>query len=419
MASLSESNRIMQGAPGVARFNVQNGGRRQDSATPASYRLLLVFLLLLYANTPIVLPALDVIRPAAVVGGLALLALLAEIMFGTRKFEMAWPEGALLIAFVAAAALSCLTALWPGYAVGWTSDLMKMTLVFFFLVNCANTERRLRGVMWVMVIGGLFPALGTLKNFYQGNLQEGRAAWVGIFANPNEVAYSLVILFPLAAYLATSRGWVARLFLLGISTIYLPAIFVTFSRGGVVGLVAVVGLYAWRKRALWLQVALALLVAGGLMLASRHWSRGEDFSQLNDDVSFQQRIATSQAGFQMFIDHPWLGVGPGCSVVAWPLYAPQGLYTRGALVTHNTIVQVFSETGILGAAPFLFLIGFGLYQARRLGLKSNTVNLGIAIEVAIWGLVVCGMSGGYALTWFPYILLGLAAAARRINGETA
>jgi putative inorganic carbon (HCO3(-)) transporter len=419
MASLSESNRIMQGAPSVARFNVQNGGRRQDSATPASYRLLLVFLLLLYANTPIVLPALEVVRPAALVGGLALLALLCEIMFETRKFEMGWPEGALLIAFVAAAALSCLTALWPGYAAGWTSDLMKMTLVFFFLVNCANTERRLRGVMWVMVIGGLFPALGTLKNFYQGNLQEGRAAWVGIFANPNEVAYSLVILFPLAAYLATSRGWVARLFLLGISTIYLPAIFVTFSRGGVVGLVAVVGLYAWRKRALWLQVALALLVAGGLMLASRHWSRGEDFSQLNDDVSFQQRIATSQAGFQMFIDHPWLGVGPGCSVVAWPLYAPQGLYTRGALVTHNTIVQVFSETGILGAAPFLFLIGFGLYQARRLGLKSNTVNLGIAIEVAIWGLVVCGMSGGYALTWFPYILLGLAAAARRINGETA
>jgi O-antigen ligase len=185
----------------------------------------------------------------------------------------------------------------------------------------------------------------------------------------------------------------------------------------VVGLVAAVGLYAWRKRALWLQVALALLVAGGLMLASRHWSRGEDFSQLNDDVSFQQRIATSQAGFQMFIDHPLLGVGPGCSVVAWPLYAPQGLYTRGALVTHNTIVQLFSETGILGAVPFLFLIGFGLYQARRLALKSDTANLGIAIEVAIWGLVVCGMSGGYALTWFPYILLGLAAAARRINGE--
>jgi putative inorganic carbon (HCO3(-)) transporter len=428
MASLGESNRVTQGTPGISQFHFQNVARfrrelqvkeEAGAATPVSYRLLLVFLLLLYANTPFLFPALEVIRPAALVGGAALFALLGEMMFGTRKFEAAWPEGALLAAFVAAAALSCLTALWPRYAVDWVSDLVKMTLVYFFLVNCANTERRLRGVMWVMVIGGLFPALGTLKNYYQGNLQEGRAAWLGIFGNPNEVAYSLVILFPLAAYLAAPRGWVARLVLLGLSIVYLPAIFVTFSRGGVVGLVAVIGLYAWRQRTLWLQAVLVLMVAGGLALAGRYWSRGEDFSQLGEDVSFRQRIATSQAGLNMFVDHPWLGVGPGCSVIAWPLYAPQGLYTRGALVTHNTIVQVFSETGILGAIPFLLLIGFGLYHTRRLALNSSTANLGIAIEVAIWGLVICGMSGGYALTWFPYILLGLAAAARRLPGESA
>jgi hypothetical protein len=82
-------------------------------------------------------------------------------------------------------------------------------IVFFFIVNCANTERRLRGVMWTMVIGGLLPAAGTLRNYLQGNLVEGRAAWVGIFANPNEVAYSLVILLPLAAFLAPGRSGAA------------------------------------------------------------------------------------------------------------------------------------------------------------------------------------------------------------------
>ena len=90
-----------------------------------------------------------------------------------------------------------------------------MTLVYFFIVNCANTERRLRGVMWTMVIGGLFPAAGTLKNYLHGNLVEGRAAWVGIFANPNELAYSLVILLPLAAFLATGLGLMPRLALAG------------------------------------------------------------------------------------------------------------------------------------------------------------------------------------------------------------
>ena len=146
-------------------------------------------------------------------------------------------------------------------------------------------------------------------------------------------------------------------------------------------------------------------------MAGRYWTRSEDFSHVGDDLSFQQRIATSQVGLDMFVDHPWLGVGLGCSVIAWPLYAPQGLYTTGALVTHNTVIQVLGETGILGGVPFLLLIGVALYHARRLVRDSSRQNLGIAIETAMWGFVVCGMSGGYVLTWFPYLLVGLTATA--------
>jgi putative inorganic carbon (HCO3(-)) transporter len=386
--------------------------------TTASYWLLLVFLFLLYANTPFVLPAAEVLRPAKGVAGLALAALIGETIFGKRRLQFAWPEGGLLVAFLAAAGLSCVTALWPGYAADGFLDLAKMALVFFFLVNCANSERSLRGVMWVMVLGGLFPAAGTLKNFLEGNLEEGRAAWVGIFANPNEVAYSLVILIPLALYLATPRGWATRLLLIAISIVFVAAIYVTFSRGGLVGLAAVMALCAWRKRNRWLQGATLLVLVAGLVFASRFWSRGEDFSQLDNDVSFQQRLATSEAGFNMFVDHPLSGVGFGCSVIAWPLYAPEGLYTRGALVTHNTFMMVLSETGVLGFLPFVVLIGVSLVRTRRLALQPATSNLGAAIEVAIWGLVVCGMSGGYVLTWFPYLLLGLAAAAWRIPQES-
>src|ERR1035437_8979068 len=63
---------------------------------PASFWLLLAFLLLLYANTPKVLPALDAIHPAAVVGGCALLALACEVVFGGRKLAYGGAEGGLL-----------------------------------------------------------------------------------------------------------------------------------------------------------------------------------------------------------------------------------------------------------------------------------------------------------------------------------
>lgn len=394
---------------------------RTTTRTPASYWLLLAFLFLLYANLPIVMPALDALHLAKVVGGLALVMLLAERAFARESFEFAWPEGCLLLGFLGAAALSSVTALWPHLAADSVSDLLKMTIVFFFIVNCANTERRLRGVMWIMVIGGLLPAAGTLRNYLQGNMVDGRAAWVGIFANPNELAYGLVILLPLAAYLATGLGLIPRLALLGVALVYVAAILVTFSRGGVLGLGAVLGLYAWRKRSILLQGLVALLVVAGLILAGRFWSRGEDFKNLNADVSFRQRLATSQAGLAMFADHPLLGVGLGCSVIAWPLYAPEGLYTRGALVTHNTFIQALGETGAIGFIPFILFVGFGLYHARKLALESSgtgSANLGAGIEIAVWGFVVCGLSGGYVLTWFPYILFGLAASARQITGKT-
>ncbi len=389
-----------------------------ETRLSASYWLLLAFLLLLYANTPFLVPAAEVLRPAKVVAGLALVALLGEAMFGSRILRFAWPEGGLLVAFVAAAAMSCLTALWPGYAVEGVSDLAKMALVYFFIANCANSERGLRGVMWVMVIGGLFPAAGTLKNYFSGNLDEGRAAWVGIFANPNEVAYALVILVPLAAWLAAPRRWGLRLLLLAIVLLYIAAIFVTFSRGGLLGLVAVIALCAWRNKNRWLQAALVLALLGGLLFAGRFWTRDEGFSQLSSDVTVGQRLATSVAGFNMFLDHPLLGVGFRCSVIAWPLYAPSGLQSRNALVTHNTFIQVLSETGAVGFVPFMLLIAISLYRMRRLALQPATAGMGAAVEVAIWGLVVCGLSGGYVLTWFPYLLFGLAGAATRVPKVT-
>ena len=146
--------------------------RAWATGAPASYWLLLAFLFLLYANLPMLYPALDAVRPAKVVAAGALVMLLAETLFGRRELESPWPEGYLLLGFLAAAALSCISALWPKRAAESVSDLVKMILVYLFIVNCANSVRRLRGVMWTMVIGGLFPALRAARQPVTAGLRE-------------------------------------------------------------------------------------------------------------------------------------------------------------------------------------------------------------------------------------------------------
>ena len=70
---------------------------------------------------------------------------------------------------------------------------------------------------------------------------------MGIFANPNEVAYALVILIPLAAYLATPRGWGIRMLLSAVSVLFAGKCIVTLARRND-RLVAVVALIGWRKK---------------------------------------------------------------------------------------------------------------------------------------------------------------------------
>jgi hypothetical protein len=80
-----------------------------------------------------------------------------------------------------------------------------------------------------------------------------------------------------------------------------------------------------------------------------------------------------------------------------------------------------SETGVIGFAAFVLFVGFGLHHVRkqaRQAAQPGLAHLSTGIEIAIWGFLVCGMSGGYVLTWFPYILVGLAVAAKRLGEES-
>jgi hypothetical protein len=37
----------------------------------------------------------------------------------------------------------------------------------------------------------------------------------------------------------------------------------------------------------------------------------------------------------------------------------------------------------------------------------------------LWGFVVCALSGGFVLTWFPYILIALISSAEKVVSQAA
>jgi O-antigen ligase len=155
------------------------------------------------------------------------------------------------------------------------------------------------------------------------------------------------------------------------------------------------------------------------------WSRSQGFSGLSADSSFQQRIETIRTGLEMFADRPLLGVGIGCSIVAWPLYASSDVLFRGALVNHNTFIQALSETGILGFLLFALLLAASLHHARKLAASGRAqgdgriARMGAALEASLLGFMACGLAGGYVVSWFPYLILGLIGSATLLAKSVA
>jgi O-antigen ligase len=400
----------------VASFTTE----AQPQPARPCFSLLLLFVIFLYAIPAQLFPAVEVWHPTQVIAVLALALLVLEKMTLRQSFVLVWPEGYLLLAFVAAAALSTFSAFWPLRAYEASLDLARIAITYFLIVNTVATEKRLRAFVLAMVVGGLFPALGTLSGYIRGDLIEGRAHWIGIFGNPNELAYILVMLVPLAAVLSGAAGYTMRIMLWTTILIYVAAIYLTFSRGSLMGLCGAVALLAIRQRGLLLKAVIGLLLAGGLAFGAASWTRSGGASNIREDYTFQQRIATVQAGLAMFAAHPLVGVGINCAVVAFPLYAPADFKSKGALVIHNTIIQSLSETGVLGFVPFILLIACGLYHARKAasstGLSPSGRRISAGLEVSLWSAMICGLSGGFLLSWFPYLVVGLIASTRQIAG---
>jgi len=384
--------------------------------------LLLVFILMLFANPALLVPSLESVRPVQLTGIGAMAILLMQKTVSRDSVRLVWPESPLMLGLISAMAISCVGAFWPHLAFEATLDFLKIVIVYFLILNCVESERRLWITTTTLIVAGTIPALGTLRNYAQGNFVEGnRAAWIGTFANPNDMAYSLVLLMPLALYFAGRMRLAVRPLAWMVIGIYVAAIFATHSRGGLLGLFAVLIVFGLRQRGASsrLMVLCALIV--GVVFTTFYWTREVGFSNLRTDFTVHQRLETIRSGLKMFIDHPFFGVGIACSIVAWPLYAPANLDFQGALVTHNTIVAALGETGIVGFGCFITLIAAAIIHARRLqtGADANELSgYGAAFEGSLVGYLVCGLSGGYMVSWFPYIIIGLISAAILISKGT-
>jgi len=94
----------------------------------------------------------------------------------------------------------------------------------------------------------------------------------------------------------------------------------------------------------------------------------------DENFAVIERMAMWQAGGNMFLHNPWLGIGIGNFTAVYPnFYLDNWIYSRGH--AHNYYIHAAAETGITGLAAYLALIGVAYVSAWRTYQRTKNINL--------------------------------------------
>jgi O-antigen ligase len=339
-------------------------------------------------------------------------------------------------------------SIWPGGALATVTDsYLKALVVFVLMMNTLTTPARLSQITWLIVLCMGYMATRGVIDYARGvNLIEGgrlTGAVNGIFGNPNDLALTMVTFLPPAIVIALSRraSIEKRVTAGGIAALMLGTIVLTKSRGGMLGLIAeliVLVVIGGKVRR-----GFPVLLVGVLLLASpfapsSFWTRMASIVDEEQDTreftgSREARRIVMQEGINVFLDRPFTGVGVG----QFQNYNPPERRERWR-ETHNSLLQVASETGIFGLLAFSFLIarcGMAAVATRRMlwhAARSSTAAVDLvlpapdreslyahttAMTAGLAGWFVAAMFASVAYGWTFYYLLALVVAARELTSD--
>jgi putative inorganic carbon (hco3(-)) transporter len=309
----------------------------------------------------------------------------------------------------------------------WSGTYVKIGIMTLALTWLVSSPSAFHTATRVIIAAGILVAVVALYNKINGiGLVEGTRVTIGrdigsMLGDPNDLA--LVLLFPasfaVAVLLSKSEGKLSKtLAAIGIVTVF-AAVIATQSRGGLLGIIAVMGVFAWRRiPSKGLLIALAAITLLALFAVAGVGERASGgANEAGIDESAMGRIYAWGAAWEMAISNPLTGVGLANFLSNYWAYSSHWDGQNHAV--HSTWFGVLAETGFLGFILFMAMVVVTVRSAiwsvgQLQGLPSvkggAALVMAEAVEAGLFGFLVSGTFLTMGFTWPFYILLALTTA---------
>jgi hypothetical protein len=259
----------------------------------------------------------------------------------------------------------------------------------------------------------------------------------GPIGDPNRYAQLLLVVLPWALYFSRhGRKPLQRLASASTATLIMTAVALTYSRGAFITLaVLVMFLLVWRyikpgRLALAGLVLVAIVAATAPGVLARVSSiggvslLGKQDATVAPDGAIKGRATEMLAALAVYLDHPFIGVGPGQYV---PFYSEKYQlldelsfrHLPRPREAHNLYVSIGAETGSAGLLVFFLIMGtlfVGLRWARRFWVPRSRrrADLAVALSLSLVAYLGTGMFLHLSFERYLWFLVAIASATVHI-----
>ena len=209
---------------------------------------ILIFLVLVYVRPQDFIPMYMGKGLVAITMGVVGVGWILSSVVRKNEPKIKIPQHALMIAFWFAIVISTLAVHYLTFTFNTFIEWGKNVLIFILMASIINTPKRIKIVVWTIVICMTITAVIGIMQYFGNDItgvgirEFGRIRGVGIF-DTNQLAYTLAFISPLIwGLFCMTRAAFVKIILISIFTSLYFAIYATNSRGGLLCAAAVKGL---------------------------------------------------------------------------------------------------------------------------------------------------------------------------------
>ncbi|OGW48865.1 MAG: hypothetical protein A2V62_02735 [Nitrospirae bacterium RBG_19FT_COMBO_58_9] len=381
-------------------------------STPTSFGfvLVIIFLVLEYGRPQDMIGIIGALRPALIIMLFMIVACIRsgklDMVKSPQNFHM------FLILFLLAFHTPFAENIFRAYNV--TLGFLLLLPMCVSIVLFVDSIDKLRVFMkWWILLAMYVSINGILGRGVAGS---------SFLADENDFSLLMNMMLPFVFCLFLyERKILAKILYLSVSLMCVASIVMSNSRGGLVGLVAVLTViwFASPRKIISLIMVCVLALGVYFVADQKYWDRMSTIENTGEGTA-KERIDSWQAGWDMFIDNP-LGIGPGNFPVRFPEYQPESMTkSMWGRQAHSLWFTLLPELGILGALLYFSLLRLNfreLWYLRRLPKEGDNYRYIYYLSVAYMASLAGYFAAGSFLSvlYYPHYwyLTAMIVATRR------